>query len=180
MRIDFLHVFARVHSLTPTPIPYYGGLSYQYFLGGWIPRAVWPDKPDAIAAQQRLTVDYAFQLPTNVTLYSYGLGQITEAYANFGAIGVLIFMIIQGIFFAVIDASLNGPESDGGRAVYLSVTVILLNGIGASTAVIFGNMVQNLLSNAVIVRLFACGWRSGPGSRPAPAVTRPTAAVRAE
>lgn len=164
-RLDFVHIFARVHSLTPSLLPYYQGISYQYFISGWVPRVVWPDKPEAIAAQRRLTVDYGFQLPTNVTSYSFGLGQITEAYANFGPLGVIIFMLLQGLFLALVTAVLDGPKSDGGRAVYLSVMVILLNGIGASTAVIFGAMIQNIFSNCLIVRLFARSWTGSENNR---------------
>jgi hypothetical protein len=69
-------------------------------------------------------------------------------------------MLLQGILLAFITAVLDGPASDGGRAVYLSMMVILLNGIGASTAVIFGAMIQNIFGNCLIVRFFARSWTS--------------------
>jgi hypothetical protein len=93
------------------------------------------------------------------------LGQLTEAYANFGVIGILIIMALQGLIFGVLDGLFNGPESEGGRAIYLSIMVSLLNGIGASTPIIFGSLLQNSLGSALILRLFSSRWRAG---RPEP------------
>jgi hypothetical protein len=160
-RLDTFHVFEHVHQWTPAAVPYYGGSSYSYFLVTWIPRAVWPDKPNAGDVNVRFELDYALLSPSQIGGASIGLGQITEAYANFGVLGVAIIMAMQGVIFALLDGVFNGPESEGGRAIYLSVMVSLLNGIGASTPIIFGALVQNSLGSAFIVRLFATSWRVG-------------------
>jgi hypothetical protein len=83
-RFDTFHVFEHVHQWTPAVVPYYGGSSYSYFLVTWIPRAVWPDKPNASDVNVRFELDYRLLASSQVGGASIGLGQITEAYANFG------------------------------------------------------------------------------------------------
>lgn len=160
-RFDTFHVFEHVHQWTPAVVPYYGGTSYSYFLVTWIPRAVWPDKPDAGNVNIRFELDYNLLTANQITGASIGLGQITEAYANFGWLGVAIIMAMQGVIFALLDGVFNGSQSEGGRAIYLAIMVSMLNGIGASTPIIFGALVQNSLGSAVILRLFARSWRAG-------------------
>jgi O-antigen polysaccharide polymerase Wzy len=167
-RFDTFHVLEHVYQWTPAVVPYYGGSSYSYFLVTWVPRVVWPDKPNASDVGIRFELDYGLLSPSQVGGATIGMGQLTEAYANFGVLGVVVIMAMQGVIFALLDGVFNGPESQGGRAIYLSVMVSLLNGIGASTPIIFGALVQNSLGSAVIVRLFATSWRAGGngGGRP--------------
>jgi hypothetical protein len=55
---------------------------------------------------------------------------------------------------------LNGPRSEGGRAIYLVIMAYFLNGIGSSAAVLFGALVQYILASAVIMRPFASSWQA--------------------
>ena len=157
-RFDLVHKFAHVREMTPTYIPYYNGESYSYFLYTWVPRMLWPDKPAASESNDRLDVDYGLKYEAQpVTI---GIGQLPEAYANFGVIGIAVVMALQGLVFAVLDVVLNSPRSDGGRAIYLVIMAYFLNGIGSSAAVLFGALVQQVLASAVLLRPFASGWRA--------------------
>lgn len=160
-RFDLVHKFAYVHTMTPQVVPYYQGSTYAYFLIAWIPRAVWPDKPTATGgANDRMDVDYRLKYEGQAT--SVGIGLLPEAYANFGAVGVVLVMLLQGAVLGLLSAMLDSEYSDGGRAIYLSVGVYLLNGIGSSASVIFGAIIQQVLASAVILRPFASGWRTTP------------------
>jgi hypothetical protein len=174
-RLDLVHIFARVHGLTPSVIPYYSGRTYSYLAAAWIPRFLWADKPQAESASGGTDVDYGLKYP-NDTSTSIGLGQPAEAYVNFGAFGVVLILALQGLFYALLDGVFNGPESDGGRAVYLSVMVFFLNGIGTGTAILFGAVIQNMLASALLLKgasrwapLEALGLAPRlPGSTPRP------------
>ncbi len=156
-RFDLVHKFAYVYHLTPDYISFYNGQTYTYFAYAWIPRFLWPDKP-TVNANEQIDVDYMLKQPGSNT--SIGIGQLPEAYINFGIAGIILVMAAQGFIFALLDSSLNGPRSDGGRAIYLSVMVYFLNGIGSAAAVLFGALFQQILTNALILRLFASGWRA--------------------
>jgi len=157
-RFDLVHRFMYVREMTPAFVPYYQGETYAYFLYAWIPRLIWPDKPSASEANQRIDVDYAFKYEWQDSTTS--IGQLPEAYVNFGIIGIAVVMALQGLVFAVMDAVLNGPRSDGGRAIYLVIMAYFLNGIGSSSATLFGALVQYILAAAVILRPFAASWRA--------------------
>lgn len=151
-RFDLIHKFAHVRTLTPAIIPYYQGDTYAYFLVAWIPRALWPGKPLESATHQ-LDVDYRLKYPwqrsTNI-----GIGLLPEAYANFGPLGMLLVMMFQGAVLGCLAIILNGPNSEGGRAIYLSLMIYFLNGIGTTAAILFGALWQQVLANALILRLF--------------------------
>lgn len=164
-RFDLVHKFAYVQEITPAIKPYYYGSTYSYFLYAWIPRLLWPAKPSASEANEQVDVDYRLKAPGQGS--TIGIGQLPEAYVNFGLLGIILVMSIQGFVFALLDSSLNGPRSEGGRAIYLSVMVYFLNGIGSSAAILFGALFQQILANAVILRPFATGWQVGDGDRSA-------------
>jgi hypothetical protein len=157
-RFDLVHRFAYVREMTPVYVPYYRGESYTYFLYAWIPRLLWPEKPSASESLDRLDLDYGFKYESQPV--SVGVGQLPEAYANFGVIGIAGVMALQGLAFALLDAVLNGPRSEGGRAIYLVIMAYFLNGIGSSAAVLFGALVQYVLASAVLLRPFATAWQS--------------------
>lgn len=152
-RLDLLHVFALVHASTPSRVAYYNGTTYGSLFYSWIPRAVWPDKPTATSPIDQLGVDYGLILPFQTSTTKIGIGQLAEAYANFGLAGLVFIMALQGLILAALNRSLNGPESEGGRAIYMAVLVYFLNGIGTGTAIEFGTLVQDLLPSAVLMHL---------------------------
>jgi hypothetical protein len=159
-RLDLIHKFAHVNSLVPRYVPFYQGETYGYLLIGWIPRVIWPDKPLASESNQRMDVDLGLKYAAQTGRSTIGIGQLPEAYANFGILGIIIVMLVQGMIFSGLDHLLNGPRSGGGRAVYLSLMVFLLNGIGSSTAIWFGGILQITIANVLILRPFASGWRT--------------------
>ncbi|GGB08457.1 hypothetical protein [Puia dinghuensis] len=63
-------------------------------LAAFIPRFLWPDKPEA-GGKYNLMRFWGFYLRG----YSENIGPIGEAYANFGRQGAIIFMFFYGLFF---------------------------------------------------------------------------------
>ena len=159
-RFDLIHRFAYVQRLTPNYVPYYRGETYRYFLYAWVPRLLWPSKPSASLANDILDTDYRLALPGATS--TIGIGQLPEAYANFGVLGIAGVLALQGVIFALLDRLFNGVRSEGGRAIYLPVMVFFLNGIGSSAAILFGALFQQLLVNALLLRPFALGFTAEP------------------
>lgn len=154
-RLDLLHDFVLVYRLTPVMAPYFHGSTYDYFLYSLIPRLVWPEKPIAQQANITFEIQYGLVAPSQVNTTMDGIGQIAEAYANFGVFGVVVIMALEGMVFGLLDRVLNGPASDGAKAIYLSIMIFFLNGIGGSTAAMFGAIAQSILANAVILYAFS-------------------------
>ena len=159
-RLDLIHTMAHVVDLTPSHLPYYGGVSYEYLLYGWIPRILWPDKPSAQEANVLFAVDYGLLLDSQTDTTMIGIGFLAEAYANFGLTGVVVVMFLIGCLFGLAHVMFNGPDSDGGRAAYISVLAYYLNGIGSATAMFFFFGIQGFLVVPLILRFFAGRWRA--------------------
>jgi 5-bromo-4-chloroindolyl phosphate hydrolysis protein len=70
-------------------------------------------------------------------------------------------MVIQGLIFGLMDRSLNGPNSQAGRAIYMTIMVVFLNGIGTNAVILFGSILQFIVVNALILSWFV----TRPGSR---------------
>jgi hypothetical protein len=150
-RLDLLHQLIVVQERTPGTIPYYQGETYSYLTYGWIPRFLWPDKPIAQEANITFALDYGFLHDNQIDRTMMGISHIAEAYANFGLWGVGIIMGLQGLILSLMNISLNSPHSNGGRAIYISIMVFFLNGIGSATAGIYGALVQNVAASAFIL-----------------------------
>lgn len=157
-RFDLLHVFAMVCDKTPGQIPYYRGATYSYLIYTWMPRLFWPDKPSAQQANTILALDYEISNEEGLKVSSFGIGILAEAYANFGIVGIILLMGIQGLLFAAFSQLLNGKDSQGGRAIYIALVVPFFNGIGSSTAVLFGNILQQTVARALILRSFTISF----------------------
>ena len=126
-----------------------------------VPRVVWPNKPVATDATDM--IDYAYKFRDEFEekrTANISIGFLPESYANFGVWGVLFVMGLQGSIFALMDLVLNGRRSQGGRAIYLSIMVFWLNGIGTTTVILFGSLIQMMLASAVLMRPFALSFRA--------------------
>ena len=62
-------------------------------------------------------------------------------------------MLLQGLIFAYLGWFLNG-HSQIGRAIYASLMIWFFNGIGASTVIFFGGIVQMTIATMMIVKPF--------------------------
>jgi hypothetical protein len=173
-RFNLLHKFAQVRSLTPDVVPYFRGASYAYLFYAPIPRVIWPDKPVASDSTHLLDIAYELQVASDRMTTSIGVGQIAEAFANFGTTGVVIVMALQGLVFAFLDQTMNGPNSVGGRAIYLTVMVFFLNGTGTSAVILYGAMIQFIVATAVLIKMFAGIGRGAGAARGHPVASTNT------
>lgn len=76
------------------------GASLLLSLLAWVPRALWPGKPENAGNQF---------IETNTGLHfsegaRFGAGQIFEFYVNLGSLGVVIGMLVMGLVLAHLDA----------------------------------------------------------------------------
>jgi len=82
-----------------------------------IPRALWPDKPVAAGSSDLVAVATGLILSTTT---SFGVGNVMEAYINFGLLGVLLFFILFGYGLAWLDFTAFMAERAGNIRLLLS------------------------------------------------------------
>ena len=146
-RFDFFHQFAYLIQMTPSTVPRYEGETYSYFFYGWIPRMFWPQKPSAQEANITFARDYGVLYESQTTTTMMGVGHLPEAYINFGPFGFGLVMCFHGLFYALLASFFNRSKETIIVAVYLSVSVSFINGIGSDTASMFFTGVQNTFLN---------------------------------
>jgi hypothetical protein len=147
-RTDYIHLFAHTYSMTPSKVPYQQGDTYKYLVIALIPRMLWPDKPIAQQANDFFALSYGISSDEQIGLTMAGISVLIESFVNFGIPGVAAIMFLQGVIFSVLNVVLNSKDSGVGCwAIYLSLAVYFLNGIGSNTAALYGGMIQVIAVN---------------------------------
>ncbi len=72
----------------------YGETIWDSFVAAFVPRFIWPEKPNA-GGRQNLKRFWGF----TIVGYSMNIGTLGEAYANFDKTGGIFYMFLYGLFF---------------------------------------------------------------------------------
>lgn len=151
-RTDLIHQFALVCSMTPSDIPHQLGDTYSYFLIAMIPRALWPEKPEAGGANKFFAVNYGLTTVEGAEKSTFGVSLLAESYINFSWPGTFILMVMQGLLLSLLQHLFGGWRSGiGGQAVYTAFFVFFLNGVGTSAEILFGNLLQSLFFSCLLL-----------------------------
>ena len=137
-RLGHLMTFAEVVEATPENVPYWGGETYYPLLFKPIPRLLFPDKPSEIFGQA-FGHRYGF-LNSGDFSTSYNLPQLVEFYANFGAIGVLLGMLIIGAIYGLIHQAFIHPSVGLGRVVAAIFIFYRLLIVESNFSLVFGGL----------------------------------------
>jgi len=95
-RASLLQMLCLVIDSTDNGLPLLMGETYGYIPAQLVPRIIWPDKPSGQVATMRLSIYYGLQDEYSTRSTSIAFGTLTEAYANFGFIGMALFGIFVG------------------------------------------------------------------------------------
>ena len=169
-RTAHVDLFADVIRQTPESVPYWGGYTYVSLVGSFVPRILWPDKPQKITGQD-FGHRYGY-LYENDRSTSINLPFLVEFYANFGENGVYIGMFIIGVILAVLQRTLNRPRQTWVRSLCGLVLLLpLVTNIESDFSLIFGGLILNGLAMYLVYRFLlsrcAAGEMAGRGARAA-------------
>ena len=107
-RTAHIILFSNVIADTPRLVPYWNGESYSGVFAKFIPRILWPNKPqEGIGNVFGRRYRYISIKDYSTT---FNLPLIVEMYANFGTSGVQIGMSLLGLLFALLEKMLNSPR----------------------------------------------------------------------
>ena len=139
--------------MTPGSVPYWNGATYSSLLTKWIPRFLWPGKPQELTGNE-FGQRYGFLDPSDQGT-SLNLPWIVELYANFGAWGVLLGMGIFGAFVAFVNRLFNQSQMNPVEFVYGAVMLFGLYNQGSSFAMTVGNVLLLSIALYVLLKLAA-------------------------
>lgn len=107
-RTAHILVFSAVIEDTPNRVPYWQGQTYLPLATSFIPRIIFPDKPEEKTGN--LFGRRYNYLSSDDSVTSFNLPWIVEMYANFGYLGVLIGMPLVGVVLVFLDKKLNNSS----------------------------------------------------------------------
>ena len=154
-RLAHIATLGYVVNMTPASVPYWSGDSYHTLWTSFIPRVLWPDKPQATIGQ-----DFGHRyslLGENDYWTSFNLPWLVEFYANFGTLGVLVGMFFVGVFFRVLVYKFRVPVTAQMEHV-LAVTVMFgLFYAESNLALMVGGLIPVYIAFFVLLRLLTRG-----------------------
>ena len=142
--LDFIRTAGIIYSV-PNVTDYMYGKTYSYILTFFIPRSMWPEKPNVALGPWIKEVVFGEPVPGN---NGWPSGTIAEAYLNFGAIGIPIIMFLYGVLCRIFY---NSFYKELGKNIALTILysyVIWRFGVS-----MFGLNISHGLSQTIILGL---------------------------
>jgi hypothetical protein len=153
---DFLLGAAIVYLESGT-VPFAHGGTFRDAAFAVIPRALWPNKP-ATGGSGDLVADYTgFRFADGT---SVGIGQVMEAYVNFGTEGILVTFVIIGIVLSLVDryAFVRLRAGEAGRFLLWYLPGLSLLQVGGSfmeiTSTGAAGLLMAILLNKIATTLY--------------------------
>jgi hypothetical protein len=152
-RVSTIVFLSCIVDMTPSLVPYWNGATYTSLLTKWIPRFLWPGKPQELTGNafgQRYGI-----LDGSDRSTSLNLPWIVELYANFGTWGVLLGMGMFGAFLAFLNRLFNQSHMNHVEFVYGVALLFELFYQESSFALMVGNVFLLSITLYVLLRLAA-------------------------
>lgn len=118
----------KVMNYVPAKTPYAEGKTiYLSLAASFVPRFLWPDKPEA-GGHANMLLFTGFDIQG----YSMNVGPYGEGYANFGKTGAIIYMFFYGLFFNYVFSVILA-KAQKHPTILLWVPYLFLNSIQVET-----------------------------------------------
>jgi hypothetical protein len=101
-RTSLIHILCLVVSRTPDPLPFLEGQTYGHIPGQFVPRFFWSDKPVGHISTHTLSIYYGLQDEQSTWKTTIAFGLLSEAYANFGFLGLAMIGISFAFVFKIV------------------------------------------------------------------------------
>lgn len=130
----------------PSLKPFLGGESYVDIPAQVIPRFLWPGKPSSLLANIRLALYFNLVSEESAFSVSIAFGVISEAYVNFGYIGVIVLGLFLGMAYKrVAQLAQNAPQFSA-----LGVLMILLTAWSFQAELVLATWLSSLFQASVV------------------------------
>lgn len=100
-RVSLVQVLAVVVDATPARLPFLHGKTYAMLPELMVPRVFWPAKPRGTLPSERLGIYYGIQTAEGSDVTGISIGQVAEAWANFGWLGLVAAGAFLGLLYGI-------------------------------------------------------------------------------
>jgi hypothetical protein len=144
-----IDIFADVIRQTPGVVPFWRGDSYVALIGTIVPRFLWPDKPK-MELGQAFGHRYHY-LGARDYHTSVNCPYVIEFYANFGASGVILGMLLVGLIFGLLEGLVNVPGQPTIHSIAGLVLMLPLFNIESDFGLNFGGLFLNAIAFSLVL-----------------------------
>lgn len=145
-RASLIHMLCISVDRVPSLKPYLGGESYIDIPAQIVPRFLWPGKPSSLLANVRLGLHFNLIDPDDPFAVSIAFGTVSEAYINFGVVGVLVLGFICGYCFKRITLLARGAPQFSALGVFM----ILLTAWSFQAELVLATWLSSLFQAAIV------------------------------
>ena len=133
----------------------YGETIWQSVAASFVPRFLWPDKPEA-GGKFNLKRFWGF----DVHGYSMGLGPLGEGYANFDRLGGIIYLFFYGMFFnLVLSMILRYSEKRPTLILWLPFLFFYAVVLETDLVTTMNSLVKGVFFTWIVFRFFRIAFR---------------------
>jgi len=162
-RASLFQLLLSVQRLAPQSVSFLEGETYGLLPNMLVPRFLAPDKSVSQAAMIMLNVRFGFQSLEDTRTTAIGWGLITEAFANFGLLGVCGMGLVAGSLAGILARCSYGASPVSAGTLTAIVGLVAMINMEADFAGLLSALWQSLASIAVLtvlVRLFPAARRA--------------------
>ena len=141
-RASLMQMLLRAQYMSPDPVPFLGGETYALIPALLVPRFLNPEKPASQAGMDQLNIRYGVLTREDVQSTAVGWGLMSEAYANFGWIGVLACGLVFGLLIGLVTAWAAGAPPLSARTMLGVVTMAISVSLEADAAAYITSLFQ--------------------------------------
>lgn len=149
-RASLLYLLLHVEQVTPDYIPYLGGETYALLPQYLIPRFLNPDKIFSQAGLALLNIRYGLQTAEGIATTTLAWGIVTEAFANFGFLGVVGAALVLGLLTASFTRWSAGQPPISLPMLLSIAAVVTLTNLEADFGYLLTNLWQALAAALLI------------------------------
>lgn len=166
-RADLTTVCVAMVTQSPTPIPYLNGQTYLDSLALFVPRALWPNRPDLHTMMGELGLRYGIHLNYESTQNTViTLGQIGEAWANGGWLAVgLVGAFFGGLFYVGVRVAYGRGQDTVGFLMGMTFAGFTVS-LEPSTITLLMSLNQTLVVSLAMLYFLSRPVVSGQKSTP--------------
>jgi putative Mn2+ efflux pump MntP len=168
IRSTLTDLFADVMRRTPAQVPYWEGQTYLHLVGAFVPRFIWPGKP-----QHHIGNDFGHRygyVASYDTWTSWNLPVMIEFYVNFGEGAVIVGMFLVGLLIGAFCVGLNRPGQNPLISLAALVLAMMLINIESDFSLMFGAMAMQGAALWAVLALIARDSRKANARRAAAAL----------
>ncbi len=133
-RISLIQILAHAMEVVPAQEPFLKGQTYLMLPELMVPRVFWPEKPRGTLPSETLGIHIGIQTLQGADITGVAVGQVAEAWINFGWLGFALAGAFMGLLFG-LPARLS-RELAPNQAGWLLASVFLIYSINLENTVV--------------------------------------------